>query len=201
MTPAARRGLLGFILGLAVLVAALAYLYWPWLAGGGGSELVAPIDVGGPFALTDQKGVLRRSEEFRGKLMLVYFGYTFCPDACPTALQDMTQALDLLGAKADDVQPIFITIDPERDTAAQMKLYAGNFHPRLIALTGTPDEIAAAARAYRVFYRKVTGGNATEYLMDHSGLIYLMGRDGRYISHFRPGATPQEMAAAIAAHL
>ena len=99
------------------------------------------------------------------------------------------------------MQPIFITIDPERDTAAQMELYAGNFHPRLIALTGTPEQIAAAARAYRVFYRKQSGGNATEYLMDHSGLIYLMGRDGRYISHFRPGVTPQEMAAAIAAHL
>jgi len=200
MTPTARRGLFGFLLGLAILVAALAQLYWPWLAGGG-SEQVAPVDVGGPFALRDQNGVLRRSEEFRGKLMLVYFGYTFCPDACPTALQDMTQALDLLGPKADDVQPIFITIDPERDTAAQMKLYAGNFHPRLIALTGTADEIATAARAYRVFYRKETGGNATEYLMDHSGFIYLMGRDGRYISHFRPGATPAEMAAAIAAHL
>jgi protein SCO1/2 len=200
MIPNAQRGLIGFVVGLVLLVGALVYFYSPWLTRGG-SEQVAPVDIGGPFALTDQNGVLRRSEEFRGKLMLVYFGYTFCPDACPTALQDMSQALDQLGAKAEDVQPIFITIDPERDTVAQMKLYASNFHPRLLALTGTPEQIAAAARAYRVFYQKEKGGSATEYLMDHSGFIYLMGRDGRYVSHFRPGTKPAEMAAAIAAHL
>jgi len=200
MTPAARRGIVGFAVGLALLSGALAYLYARWGAGFGG-EQVAALEIGGPFVLTDQNGELRRSEEFRGKLMLVYFGYTFCPDACPTALQDMSAALDLLGDKASAVQPIFITIDPERDTVAQMKLYASNFHPRLLALTGSPEAIAAAARAYRVYYQKQTGGNAGEYLMDHSGLIYLMGRDGRYLGHFSPGTTPAEIATAISSHL
>jgi len=200
MTAVARRGLIGFLAGLALLAAALTYFYGPWRTGFG-SEQVASLDIGGAFVLTDQNGELRRSEEFRGKLMLVYFGYTFCPDACPTALQDMSQALDLLGEKASEVQPIFITIDPERDTVAQMKLYASNFHPRLLALTGPPQAIAAAARAYRVYYQKHPGSSESEYLMDHSGLIYLMGRDGRYLSHFSPSATPAEMAAAITSHL
>ena len=135
--------------------------------------------------------------------MLVYFGYTYCPDACPTALQDMSQAIDLLGAKGADVQPIFITIDPDRDTPAQMKLYAENFHPRLVALTGTAEQVAAAARAYSVYYQKEKPStpNGDDYLMDHSGFIYLMGRDGRYVSHFPPGTTAEEMAKAIATHL
>jgi cytochrome oxidase Cu insertion factor (SCO1/SenC/PrrC family) len=200
MTSAARRGMVGFAVGLALLAGALAYFY-ARSGGGFGTEQVAALEIGGSFVLTDQNGELRRSEEFRGKLMLVYFGYTFCPDACPTALQDMSAALDLLGDKASSVQPIFSTIDPERDTVAQMRLYASNFHPRLIALTGSPQAIAAAARAYRVYYQKQTGGNADEYLMDHSGLIYLMGRDGRYLAHFSPGITPAEMAAAISSHL
>jgi protein SCO1/2 len=111
----------------------------------------------------------------------------------------MSRAIDLLGAKEDAVQPIFITIDPARDTVEQMKLYASNFHPRLIALTGTPEQVAEAAKAYRVYYAKgqSTGGDSDNYLMDHTAFIYLMGRDGKYLSHFPPGTTAEQMAAAI----
>jgi cytochrome oxidase Cu insertion factor (SCO1/SenC/PrrC family) len=197
MSSAAKRGLIALFLGLAILAGVFAYDFSALFPTGSDGEQVAPVDIGGAFTLTDQTGATRRAEDFRGKLMLVYFGYSFCPDACPTALQDMSQALDLLGTKGDAVQPIFITIDPARDTVEQMKLYADNFHPRLLALTGTPEQIAAAARAYRVYYEKSKSTSGNDYLMDHSSYIYLMGRDGRYVSHFPPGTTPQQMAAAI----
>ncbi|HXP13536.1 MAG TPA: SCO family protein [Stellaceae bacterium] len=186
---------MAFLAVLAVLLAGFAYENG-WF-GGGEINPAAALPIGGPFSLTDQNGAARQDSDFRGKLMLVYFGYSFCPDACPTALQDMSQALDLLGAKGDAVQPIFITIDPARDTVEQMKLYADNFHPRLLALTGTPEQIAAAARAYRVYYEKSKSTTGNDYLMDHSSYIYLMGRDGRYVSHFPPGTTAQQIAAAI----
>ena len=199
MSPTARRGLIGLFLGLAVLLGVLAYDFRAFFPSGLEGEQVAPVAIGGEFTLVDQNGVTRHPEDFRGTLMLVYFGYTFCPDACPTALQDMSHAIDLLDAKGDAVQPIFITIDPARDTVAQMKLYASNFHPRLIALTGTPEQVAEAAKAYRVYYAKgqSTGGGGENYLMDHTGFIYLMGRDGKYLSHFSPGTTAEQMAAAI----
>jgi protein SCO1/2 len=198
VSVAARRGLLVFLIGLVLLVAALGYDWWQ--RGGEGTGF-AGVPIGGPFTLTDQNGVVRRDTDFRGKLMLVYFGYTYCPDACPTALNTMSQAIDLLGAQGDAVQPVFITVDPARDTVAQMKTYAANFHPRLEALTGTPDEIASAARAYRVYYAKAAGSGEDEYLMEHSGFVYLMGRDGKYLAHFGPDATAETMAAAIRRHL
>jgi len=132
--------------------------------------------------------------------MLIYFGYTYCPDVCPTELQTMTQALDQLGTKAGEVQPIFITVDPERDTQAEMKSYAENFHPRLLALTGTAEQVADAAKAYRVFYEKAKQPDGT-YLMDHSSIVYLMGRDGKYLAHFGGNTTADQMAAAIAKRL
>jgi protein SCO1 len=203
VTPAAKRGLIALFLGLAVLLGVIAYDFRAFFPSDLLGEQVAPVSIGGEFTLMDQNGVTRRPEDFRGKLMLVYFGYTFCPDACPTALQDMSHAIDLLGPKSDAVQPIFITIDPARDTVEQMKLYASNFHPRLIALTGTPEQVAEAAKAYRVYYAKgkSTDGNPNDYLMDHTVFIYLMGRDGKYVSHFPPGTTAEQMAAAIEKHL
>ncbi len=201
MSPAAKRGVIALFLGLAVLLGVLAYDFSAFFPSGLLGEQVAPIPIGGAFTLVDQNGVTRHPEDFRGKLMLVYFGYTFCPDACPTALQDMSHAIDLLGAKGDAVQPIFITIDPARDTVEQMKLYASNFHPRLIALTGTPEQVAEAAKAYRVYYAKGKSNGGDDYLMDHTVFIYLMGRDGKYLSHFPPGATAEQMAEAIGKHL
>jgi protein SCO1/2 len=130
--------------------------------------------------------------------MLIYFGYAFCPDACPTALQAMTVALNKLGPAGDAVVPIFITVDPERDTPEQLKRYAENFHPRLVALTGTAQQVAAAATAYRVYYAKQKDANVTGgYLMDHTSIIYLMGRDGRYLSHFTHATAPEAIAAEI----
>jgi protein SCO1/2 len=198
MTLTAKRGVFALALGLAVLLGVLAYDFRALFPSGLLGEQVAPVSIGGEFSLVDQNGVTRHPADFRGKLMLVYFGYTFCPDACPTALQDMSHAIDLLGPKGEAVQPIFVTIDPARDTVEQMKLYASNFHPRLMALTGTPEQIAEAAKAYRVYYEKgKSTGGSNDYLMDHTIFIYLMGRDGRYLSHFPPGTTAEQMAAAI----
>ena len=152
--------------------------------------------IGGPFTLVDGDGRTRTDADFRGKLMLIYFGFTYCPDVCPTELQAMAQALELLGTKAAEVQTLFITIDPERDTPEVVKAYAANFG-NMVGLTGSPEQIAEVARAYRVFYRKARSESATDYLMDHSSIIYLMGRDGRFLTHFSRGAQPEVIAAAI----
>lgn len=181
------------VVAVAILFGAIGFKFW-WLNAATGEA--AP-SIGGPFALTDQNGTVRHDTDFHGKLALVYFGYTYCPDACPTALHAMSEALDQLGDKQTDVQPIFITIDPARDTQAQLKLYVANFHPRLIALTGTPEQIAAVAKEYHVYYQKVDQGGGDDYLMDHSSIIYLMGRDGRYVAHFRSTDTPAAMAAGL----
>jgi protein SCO1/2 len=150
--------------------------------------------IGGPFALTDQFGHRRTDADFAGQFMLVYFGFTYCPDVCPTELQTMTLALDALGPEADKVTPIFITVDPERDTVEQMRAYAENFHPRLVALTGTSEEIAAAAKAYRVYYARVEGAQPGTYSMNHSSFVYLMGPKGAFLTHFGPDTGPEEMA-------
>ena len=138
--------------------------------------------VGGPIKLTGHDGKVVSDHQFRGKYMLVFFGYTYCPDICPAGLQVMTAALEKLGPKADNIQPLFITIDPERDTVEVMASYVENFHPRLIGLTGTPEEIAAVAKAYRVYYKKA--GDDGDYLMDHSSILYLMDGDGKFAQHF-----------------
>jgi protein SCO1/2 len=167
-------------------------------AGPGESRGSGVAAIGGPFRLVDQNGQERSDRDFRGKLMLIYFGYAFCPDACPTALQAMTVALTRLGPVADQVVPIFITVDPERDTTAQLKIYAENFHPRLVALTGSAAQVAEAAKAYRVYYAKQKDADTTGgYLMDHTSIIYLMGRDGRYLSHFTHASSPDAIAAEI----
>ena len=140
--------------------------------------------VGGPFTLTDQSGRQVSDADFRGKYMLIFFGYTYCPDICPTELQIMTQALETMGAKAKNITPIFISIDPERDTPETLKAYVENFGPRLVGLTGTAEQTAAVAKAYRVYYAKAGKTDSPDYLMDHSSIIYLMDRDGRFLKHF-----------------
>ena len=142
--------------------------------------------IGGPFTLTDHTGQQRTEKDFEGKLMLIYFGYTYCPDVCPTALQVMSVAVESLGDKAKAITPIFITVDPERDTVSHLSDYVKNFHKDMIGLTGTEEEIKKAAKVYRVYYRKAETGENTgkDYLMDHSSIVYLMDRDGRYITHF-----------------
>lgn len=153
--------------------------------------------VGGPFALTDQAGRDRTDREFRGKLMLVYFGFTYCPDVCPTDLQAIALALDKLGADGDQVQPIFITVDPERDTAAHLAEYVPLFHPRLIGLTGSDDAIRKVADAYKVYYARVPLKDAGDYTVDHTAYIYLMDRDGNYLGFFPPGTSADRMVEII----
>jgi cytochrome oxidase Cu insertion factor (SCO1/SenC/PrrC family) len=199
MSRVTRRGLFAFIALLALLLAGFAYESG-WF-GGGEADNAAALPIGGPFALVDQNGVTRQDADFRGKLMLVYFGYTYCPDICPATLLAMSQAIDKLGPEGDQVQPIFITVDPERDTQAQMKLYAANFHPRLLALTGNDEQVAAAEKDYRVYAKKVTEASKADYLMDHSSFIYLMDRNGKLAALISPGVEPDAMAAAIRRHL
>ncbi|HYH40304.1 MAG TPA: SCO family protein [Azospirillum sp.] len=153
--------------------------------------------VGGPFRLTDHTGKAVTDADYRGKHLLIYFGYTFCPDVCPTELSTMAAALDKLGPVADKVQPLFISIDPERDTVAHMADYVPLFHPRLVGLTGTPDEIRAVAKEYRVYAAKAPGSSGEAYLMDHSSFVYLMGPDGKFVAVFPGGTGPDKMAADI----
>ncbi len=147
--------------------------------------------IGGPFHLVDQNGQARSDADFHGQYLLVFFGYTNCPDVCPTTLQTITTAMDKLGSDAAKVTPVFITVDPERDTPAVLKAYAANFTPRLVALGGNPDAIAAAAKVYRIYYKKV--GEGADYSMDHTALVYLMGPDGNYLAHFSNEATADDI--------
>ena len=154
--------------------------------------------VGGPFSLTDQTGRKVTDKDFRGHYTLVFFGYTYCPDVCPTELQVMSAALDSLGAKADNIQPIFISIDPQRDTPEILKQYVANFHPHLLGLTGTPEEIASVAKAYRVYFSKVESNSGPNtYLMDHSTIIYLMDKEGKFLKHFSYSTDAAALAKAI----
>lgn len=142
--------------------------------------------IGGPFALIDHTGRPVSDADFRGKWMLIYFGYTYCPDVCPTSLTTMVDALDMLGEAGAKVVPMLISVDPERDTPAQLAGYVQAFGPRVVGLTGTPAQIAAAAKAYRVYYAKAKPkDNATDvYLVDHSSILYLVDPEGKFRQHF-----------------
>ena len=148
--------------------------------------------VGGPFTLTDQNGRRRSDSEFRGKLMIVYFGYTFCPDVCPADLLAITEALDALGPAAESIQPLFITVDPERDTYP-LRDYVAAFHPRLVGLTGSPEEIRKVANSYKAYYAKVPGARSGDYSIDHAGVIYLIGRNGEYLGFMPPQTGPAKL--------
>jgi cytochrome oxidase Cu insertion factor (SCO1/SenC/PrrC family) len=153
--------------------------------------------IGGPFALTDHTGKRRTDADFRGKLLVVYFGFTYCPDVCPTDLQAIGLALDRLGQGSEAVQPLFITLDPERDTQELLADYVPLFHPRLIALRGEALATREAARAYKVYHAKAPVSGGSGYTIDHSGFIYLMDRDGKYLGFFPPGTPQERMADAI----
>jgi len=151
--------------------------------------------IGGPFELVDQNGERVTDKDFRGQHALVFFGFTSCPDICPTTLQQITLTLDELGERAQKLVPVFITLDPERDDPAKLAEYLDHFHPRLVGLTGTEEEIAAAADAYRVYHAKVEmPDSALGYTIDHSAFIYLMGPEGDYITHFTHNDSPSAMA-------
>ena len=200
-----RRLLLAFVGGLAVAAGG-------WLLTAPSPGVRSPAElmdavmwnrepVGGAFVLTDQNGVRRTDDDFRGKLMLVYFGFTFCPDICPTDLLQMARAVDALGPQGEMVQPIFITVDPARDTAAHLNEYLSLFHPRFVGLTGDAAAIQAAATAYRVHHKKVEWDDGSGYTIDHSAFIYLMDRGGAYLGFFPPGTPAERLADTIRAHL
>ena len=181
------------LLILAVAIGSTSLLLRPSPEGSGTGVAL----VGGPFSLVDHTGKRVSEQDFRGRFMLVFFGYTYCPDVCPTELQVMTAALDQLGPDADKIQPVFISIDPERDTPEVLASYVENFGPRLIGLTGSAEEMASVAKVYRVFYSKAGKTGSDEYLMDHSSILYLMGPDGGFVKHF----TYTTDASALAANL
>ena len=162
-----------------------------------GVALPHGISLGGPFSMTDQTGRAVTEADFRGQPVLMFFGFTHCPDVCPTELATMTTALDLLGPEGERVRPVFVSVDPERDTPARLAEYVALFSPRLTGLTGTPEQVAAMARAFRVYYARATPAGSSEYLMDHSAFIYLLGPDGTVRTLLRPGATPEVIAAAV----
>lgn len=159
--------------------------------------------VGGPFRLTSGDGKPVTEAVLAGRLSLVYFGFTFCPDICPTELQAMAAAIDLFEAAHPEnkglVLPVFISVDPERDTPDVVKTYVAAFHPRMIGLTGSLAEVEAAKKAYRVYAAKRTEAGASDYTIDHSSLIFLMDRSGRYAAHFGAGSDPGVIAAKLAA--
>lgn len=163
------------------------------------------VNIGGPFELVDQHGATRTNEDFRGAYMLMYFGFTYCPDTCPTALLEITNALENLAAlaptKAERVVPVFISVDPQRDTPKALRSYAENFHPRLVALTGAPRELEKLGRAYGVFFAKVPTGAPGEYLMDHTTFVYLIGPDGKYVEHFESDASVGDLVDALQRHV
>ena len=175
-----------FLTGAAMLVAAVLYV----LPG----ETTRPSSVGGPFRLLDHNGGGVTEANFKGRPFLVFFGFTHCPDICPTALFEMSEVLKRLGSDADKTAALFISVDPERDTPEKLKDYVSSFHPRVFGLTGTPAEIEAVTRAYRAYAKKVPldGGG---YTMDHSAIVYLMDKDGRFVAPFNLKRSAEQAAA------
>jgi len=157
------------------------------------------VNIGGPFTLTDQTGTTVTDKTYDGSYRLIYFGYTFCPDACPTELGVMAQAIEEMGPAGQKVQPIFITIDPDRDTVQQLKTYVPLFDKRLVGLTGTPQQVAAVAKEYKVYYSKADqpGVDAKSYGMNHSSFVYLMDPDGKFLTVFSSDTGSDKMAAEI----
>jgi cytochrome oxidase Cu insertion factor (SCO1/SenC/PrrC family) len=157
--------------------------------------------IGAPFDLIDQHGRRRTDAQFRGKLLILYFGYTYCPDVCPTDLMAISSAIELLGSAGNNVQPIFITVDPQRDTVEHLRKYVSSFHPRLVGLTGSEHDIHALALAYKVYYAKIAAEHGEPYAIYHTGFIYLVDRNGKYLGFFPPGTRPDRMVEIIRQHL
>jgi protein SCO1 len=201
--PATRYGLVLVVLAGLAVGAAAALVVFPQarerLLPAAGVRSMGQALIGGPFTLTNHKGQRVTDRDFRGRYMLVFFGYTFCPDVCPSALQVVSEALNKLGPKADRFVPIFISVDPEHDTPAQLASYVESFHPRLVGLTGTQAEIDAVVKAYRVYYHKVPDPKSSAgYSIDHTSLIYVMGPDGAYRTHFTHTTNVDVMAERLA---
>ena len=183
----------------AVAVGAGVYL---WRAGDGAKQAAeAPATgralIGGPFALVDHTGTARTEKDLLGKFAVVNFGFTNCPDVCPTTLQTMTDALEMLGPAAQRIRPVFVSVDPDRDTPERLKTYREAFDGRILMLTGSEAAVARAAKAYKVGYSRMKPAADGSYMVNHTALIYLMGPDGAYITHFPFRIAPENLAASL----
>ena len=171
----------------------------------GGREIKGskPPSIGGRFTLISQDGRPVTDADFRGKNILVFFGFTNCPDVCPLTLNNISRAMVLLGADANKIQPLFISVDPLRDTPNVLRKYLKHFDHRIIGLTGTPKQVVAVQRAYRIFAqrRNAVGGSSDDYLMDHTSISYMMDPNGEFKTFFSNGSTPEEFVTKIRQHL
>jgi cytochrome oxidase Cu insertion factor (SCO1/SenC/PrrC family) len=188
-----RQALIPYLLLVAALAGGLLWHESEMVPGLGRTVITGRPDVGGPFRLTDQNGKSVSDADFRGRYMLVYFGYSFCPDVCPTTLAVMAQALEKLGSKASRVVPVFITIDPERDTPKVLADYMKAFGPSFVGLTGNDAAIKDVEKKYRVYAVKkpLEKGN---YGVDHSSVLYLMGPDGKLVNFYDEAISPDDLA-------
>jgi len=179
------------------LLIGLLLMFW---ALGGVRGVTAPVAIGGPFQLTDQNGAAVTEKSLKGRPSLIFFGFTHCPDVCPTSLFEISEVLRAMGEDADRVNAYFISVDPERDNAAAMKDYLSSFDPHLKGLTGAPQAIAKVTSEYRVFAKKVPLKDG-DYTMDHTALVYLMDRDGQFVAPFNLKRSPEEAAADLKRYL
>lgn len=188
-----KEALIPYMLLVAALVGGLLWHESETVPGLGRTVTTGQVAVGGPFRLTDQTGKPVSDQDFRGRFMLIYFGYSFCPDVCPTTLQVMSDAIGKLGDKARRITPVFITIDPERDTPRVLKDYMNAFGPNFVGLTGSAAAIKDVEKKYRVYAEKkpLKGGS---YGMDHSSVLYLMGPDGRLVTYYDEAISPDNLA-------
>ena len=181
-----------FATGVAVVFGAIVLIAGPHFSG----KAFSSARIGGPFSLTDQNGRTITEQDLKGKPFLVFFGFTHCPDTCPTTLFDVSEVLKSLGPDADRTAALFITVDPERDNAASLKDYLSSFDPHLVGLTGDTAALATVAREYRVYYKKVPLEDG-DYTMDHTAIVYLMDKEGRFVSPFnlkrKPEASAEEL--------
>ena len=215
------RAILILVVGGAVLAAVLGGLYLirnessqVAVTEPAGKTFAEPgsVPIGGPFMLVDHTGRTVTETDFGGKYLLVFFGFSNCPDVCPTTLADIASALELLGEDGDAIQPLFVSLDPERDTPQRLAEYVKAFHPKIVGLTGTPEQIAAVTKEYRAFYEKVSAASyygketgaasdksapGNEYLISHQGNTYLMSPSSEYLAHFTYGTKPEEIVETI----
>ncbi len=190
------------LIGAAVLVGAVAWVLTrgdpPEERRAGAARMMnelmsGKVPVGGPFTLTDANSNSRSLADFRGKVVVLYFGFMTCPDICPTDLLAIGKTIQALGTEGEKVQPVFITLDPERDTRDALRGYVASFHPRFVALTGSEEEVRRVATAYKVFFEKVPLPGTSTYTIDHAAFTFLLDREGKYVGLFPPGTPTERM--------
>ncbi len=195
-----KNNLAAFWIGLAILLAGLPIAYLSWPARGPEVSLINGSSVGGPFELVDETGRTVTHETFRGDWKLIFFGFTHCPDICPTTLADVARILDNMGDQAERVQSLFITVDPERDTPEVLADYTGFFDERILGLGGTPEQVRVMTGNYNVYVERVPVGDGDDnYLLDHTTFLYLMGPEGEFVQRFSQQAASDSVAAEIVA--